>query len=110
MWPRPGAELELAAAVHADAALVAVVVGVAQLARPPTREGLTFTIRGGNGSASMSATPWIGRVPGDPVVVAASTGSVSAVSAGSSIQASGNASATRGRARGRRAWSTTVPL
>ena len=56
-----GAELELAAAVGADAALGEVVVAVA--AAPltlPKRDGLTFTILGGNGSASMSAIEWIG--------------------------------------------------
>ena len=61
MCPRPGPELELAAAVGADAAFGEVVVGVAAAPRPtPNREGFTFTIRGGYGSASMSAIEWIG--------------------------------------------------
>ena len=61
MCPRPGPELELAAAVGADAALGEVVVGVAAAPRTlPKRDGFTFTIRGGNGSASMSAIEWIG--------------------------------------------------
>ena len=54
-----------------------------------------LTIRGGYGSATMSAIEWIGASQEKRSRCAASTASVSAVSAGSSIQASGNASATR---------------
>ena len=55
--PRPDAELELAAAVHADAVRRRSSRRPAQQARrPPKRDGLTLTICGGNGSASMSAT------------------------------------------------------
>ena len=91
------AELELAAAVGADAALGAVVVGGAELARrPPIRDGLMLTIRGANGSASMSSIEWIGASQVIRSWSPASTAAVSGVTtSGSSIQASGNASTTR---------------
>ena len=90
--PAARAELELAAAVRADAVLGAVVVGVAGPGRPPIRDGLRLTIRGGNGSASMSSIEWIGASqvirsrwrPGSPSISGVTT-------SGSSIQASGNA-------------------
>ena len=61
----------------------------------PKREGLTLSMRGGNGSASTSATEWIGESQVIRSWWAASTGAVSSVSAGSSIQASGSPSAMR---------------
>ena len=35
----------------------------------PKRDGLKLSVRGGKGRPTMSATEWIGRVPGDPVAV-----------------------------------------
>ena len=64
--------------------------------RPPIRDGLMFTIRGGKGSASMSAIEWIGASQVIRSWSSASTAAVSGVTtSGSSSQASGNASTTR---------------
>ena len=52
-------------------------------------------VRGGQGSAWMSATEWIGASQVTRERCARRTSSVSGVSFGSSIQASGNASTTR---------------
>ena len=50
--------------------------------RPPNRDGFTFTIRGGYGSASMSAIEWIGASQVKRSLCGSSTGRVSSVSAG----------------------------
>ena len=54
-----------------------------------------LTIRGGNGSDSMSPIEWIGASQVIRSRCGSRTGSVSGVSAGSSIHARGNASTTR---------------
>ena len=54
----PDRQLPLAAAVCGDPAVLAVVVRREQLSIVPKRDGLTLTVRGGQRSASMSATEW----------------------------------------------------
>ena len=89
------AELELTAPVRADALLLAVVVGREQPLDDPKRDGFTFTVFGGQGSASMSSTEWMiashvtaARPPRGSAVVSSSI-------AGSSSHAPGNPSITR---------------
>ena len=66
----------------------------------PNRDGLMLIVRGGKGSASMSATEWMGASQVIRSWYGSSTGSVSGVSAGSSIHASGKPSATSRYSRG----------
>ena len=95
MWPRPDGELELAAAVHPDAALLAVVVEREQLAQRPEARGLDVDhLRRERQRLDVGDRVDV-RVPGHAVAVTAAGSSVSGVSFGSSIQASGKASATR---------------
>ncbi len=68
-----------------------------------------FSVRGLNGSASMSATEWIGASHVIRSWWAARIGSVSSVSLGSSIHASGNASTMRSYSAGSAGLSTIVP-
>ena len=88
------AELGLAAAVGADPALLAVVVGGEEVARSaPKREGLTLTVFGGDqGIASMSAIEWIGASQVTRSETGSRIGRVSSLTSGSSSQASGKAS------------------
>ncbi len=60
------------------------------------RDGLTLIVSGWNGSASMSATPWIGASQVIRLRCGRSASSAAAsVRSGSSSHASGNASAQR---------------
>ena len=69
-----------------------------------------LTMRGGNGSATMSATEWIGASQVMRSRWGSRMASVSGVSSGSSIQASGKPSATARYMAGSAGLSTTVPL
>ncbi len=89
------AELELAAAVALDAVLLAVLVEREERPQSPAREGLTLIIFGGNGSAFTSSTVWMIASQVMRSCSAARIASVSEVSLGSSIHASGKASTTR---------------
>ena len=94
--PAARAELELPAAVHADAALPRTCRTCWKSRRSgPKRLGLTFTIFGANGSASTSSTLWMFASQVMRSRWGSSAASVSGVSFGSSIHASGNASAMR---------------
>jgi hypothetical protein len=61
----------------------------------PNRDGFTLSVRGGNGSASTSATEWIGASHVIRLRYGSSAAAASGSSSrfGSSIHASGNASA-----------------
>ena len=104
------AELDLAAAVVADPLRRAVVVEVEQLAQAAEARGLDVDHpRRERAAPRCPATEWIGASHEMRSRWAASTASVSGVSAGSSIQASGNASATRRYSAGSAGWSTIEP-
>ena len=94
--PATDAELGLAAAVVADAVLGAVVVEVEQLAQAADARGLDVQHPRRERERANVIDGVDRRVPGDPRRgAAASSGAVSSVSAGSSIQASGKPSTTR---------------
>ena len=89
------AELELAAAVGADAVLLAVVVRGEEPLDRAERDGFTFTVRGGHGSASMSSTEWMIASQVTRSRCGSRIGRVPSSSAGSSSQTPGNPSITR---------------
>ena len=75
------------------------------------RDGLMFTVLGGNGSASMSAIEWIGASQVMRSRWGSSTAAASGTDrSGSSIQASGRPSATMRYSSGSVSTSTGVPL
>ncbi len=87
------AELRLAAAVGADPALLAVVVGGEEVLEAAEPRGLDVDRLGGDqGIASMSSIEWIGASQVTRSRTGSRSGLVSSVTSGSSSQASGKVS------------------